>query len=205
MAQWKQIWLASMSMQVQSLAVLGGLRIQCCHKLQCRSQMQIRSGVAAAVVLGSSYSSDSTPSLGTVMCCGCDPKRQKKKKVLSHTHLLGHMWCYFLSRLIISRVYALSPLIWHTLSYPFQLEENQKQFVFRWNMQQYSWIVLPQSYVNSPALCCTEDIWTACISHWELYPSTMTLITSSWLEGMSKKWLESWKHWQDTCTPKRER
>ena len=34
---------------VQSLALLSGLRIQCCQKLQCRSQMQLRSGDAVAV------------------------------------------------------------------------------------------------------------------------------------------------------------
>ena len=35
---------------VQSLVSLNGLRIQCCHKLQCRSQMQFGSGVAVAEV-----------------------------------------------------------------------------------------------------------------------------------------------------------
>ena len=39
----------SMRMQVQSLALLSGLRIQHCPKLQCRSQMWLESGVAAVV------------------------------------------------------------------------------------------------------------------------------------------------------------
>ena len=38
-AQWKWIWLASMRMQVWSLALLSELRIQSCHELWCRSQM----------------------------------------------------------------------------------------------------------------------------------------------------------------------
>ena len=42
--------IVSVSMQVRSLASLRGLRIQRCLKLQCRSQMQLRSGVAVAVV-----------------------------------------------------------------------------------------------------------------------------------------------------------
>ena len=36
MAQWKRIWLASMRMQVRSLASLSGLRIHRCHELWCR-------------------------------------------------------------------------------------------------------------------------------------------------------------------------
>ena len=37
-------------MQIQSLASLSGLRIWCCHELQCRLQMQLRYGIAVAVV-----------------------------------------------------------------------------------------------------------------------------------------------------------
>ena len=33
-----------------SLALLSSLRIQCCHKLRCRSEMWLRSHVAVAVV-----------------------------------------------------------------------------------------------------------------------------------------------------------
>ena len=42
--------LVSMRMWVQSLASRSGLRIQHCHELWCKSQMQLRSGVAMAVV-----------------------------------------------------------------------------------------------------------------------------------------------------------
>ena len=38
----------------------------------------LRSRVAVAVVEASSFSSDSTPSLGTSMCYGCSPKMTKK-------------------------------------------------------------------------------------------------------------------------------
>ena len=37
-------------MQVRSLALFAGLRIWCCHELRCRSQEQLGSGVAVAVV-----------------------------------------------------------------------------------------------------------------------------------------------------------
>ena len=50
--------------------------------------MQLGSGVAVAVVYAGSYSSDSTPSLGTSICHRCSPKaagvalkRQKKKSI----------------------------------------------------------------------------------------------------------------------------
>ena len=76
-----------MRTQVRSLALLSVLRIQHCHELWCRLQMQLGSGVAVAVVYAGSYSSDSTPSMGTSICHRCSPKaagvalkRQKKKK-----------------------------------------------------------------------------------------------------------------------------
>ena len=49
-AQWKRIRPAFMRMWVRSLASLGGLRIQHCRELWCRSQMSSGSCVAAAVV-----------------------------------------------------------------------------------------------------------------------------------------------------------
>ena len=78
-AQRKQIWLGSMRIQIQSLASLSGLRIQHFHELWCRPQMWLGSGVAVAVVKAGSYSSDSTPSLGTSICCECGPKKTKNK------------------------------------------------------------------------------------------------------------------------------
>ena len=45
-----RIQLVSTRMQVQSLTLLSGLRTQHCHKLWCRLQMPLGSGVAVAVV-----------------------------------------------------------------------------------------------------------------------------------------------------------
>ena len=42
--------LVSMGVQIQSLASLSELRIQCCHELWCGSQMRLRSCVAVAAV-----------------------------------------------------------------------------------------------------------------------------------------------------------
>ena len=75
----QRILLASMRMQVCSLASLGGLRIPCCHELWCRLQTQLRSCVAVAVVWAGSSSSNSTPSLGTSMCHRCGPKKKEKQ------------------------------------------------------------------------------------------------------------------------------
>ena len=83
MVQRKQIRLGTMRLQVQSLASLSGLRIRCCRELWCRLQIQLRSGVAVAMVWAGGYSSDWTPSLGTSMCCGCSPKTSKQTKILA--------------------------------------------------------------------------------------------------------------------------
>ena len=70
----------TMRLQVPSLALLSGLRIWHCHELWCRLQMRLRFHVAVALVQAGSYSSDSTPSLGTSMCRERGPKETKKKK-----------------------------------------------------------------------------------------------------------------------------
>ena len=69
-----------MRARVRSLASFTSLRIWHCRELWCRSQTQLRSCVAVAVVWASSYSSNSAPNLGTSICLGCDPKKQKKKR-----------------------------------------------------------------------------------------------------------------------------
>ena len=51
-----------------------------CHELWYRSQIRFSSPIAMAVVQAGSYSSNSTPSLGTSMCHGYSPKKTKKKK-----------------------------------------------------------------------------------------------------------------------------
>ena len=70
-------WLRSMKLWVRSLAPLSGLRIQRCHERWCRSQTLLGSCLAVALA---GYSSHSTPSLGTSICCRCGPKKTKKKK-----------------------------------------------------------------------------------------------------------------------------
>ena len=64
---------------VQSLASLSGLRIQCCCERWCRLKLWLGSGIAEAVTQACSYSSDSTPSLGTSTCCESGPKKQNKQ------------------------------------------------------------------------------------------------------------------------------
>ena len=86
-AQWKQIWLGTMGLRVQSLVSLSGLRIEHCHELWCRSQMRLRPCIAGAVVQADSYSSSSTLSLGTSICCG-------PKKTYTHTHTHTHTHKY---------------------------------------------------------------------------------------------------------------
>ena len=71
-------WLVSMRMWVQSPVSLSGLRIPCCHELRCRSQTQLGSSVAVAMVWTGSCSSDSTPALGTSICCECSPEKTEK-------------------------------------------------------------------------------------------------------------------------------
>ena len=50
MAQWVKNLPGIREDVVQSLEFLSGLRVRHCHKLQCRSQMQLRSCTAVAVV-----------------------------------------------------------------------------------------------------------------------------------------------------------
>ena len=54
--------------------------------------MWFRSGVTVAVVQVGGYSSHSTPSLGTSICCGYSPKKRKKKKVSIDGHLSETRW-----------------------------------------------------------------------------------------------------------------
>ena len=69
-----------MRMQVRLLASLSGFRIWHCHELWCRSQTLLRSCIAVAVGLASSYSSNSTTGLGISICHRCGPKKKNKIK-----------------------------------------------------------------------------------------------------------------------------
>ena len=60
--------------------LLSGLRIQHCHVLWCRLQMGLGSRVAVAVAEAGSYSSSSTPSLGTSTWRKCSPPQKKNGK-----------------------------------------------------------------------------------------------------------------------------
>ena len=62
---------------VPSLASFSGLMIWYFCELCCRSQIQLRSCVAVAVAVAGSYSSNSTPSVGTPICLWCGPKKNK--------------------------------------------------------------------------------------------------------------------------------
>ena len=80
MAQWLMNPTRNHEVEGSMLASLGGLRIQHCHELWCRSQIQLRSQVAVALVQAGGYSSNQTPSLGTSICRGYGPKSTNRKK-----------------------------------------------------------------------------------------------------------------------------
>ena len=70
--------IVSLRMWVQSLASLSGLRVWCCHRLQCRSHVGLRSCVAVAVMLVGSCSPDLTSSLGTSYATGAAVQWKQK-------------------------------------------------------------------------------------------------------------------------------
>ena len=69
-----------MKLQVQSLALLSGLKIWRCCELWCGLQMRLGSCIAVVVVLAGGYSSDWTPSLGTPYAVNVALKSKKKIK-----------------------------------------------------------------------------------------------------------------------------
>ena len=78
-AQWEQIQLVSIRIQVQFLASLSRLRsgiavscgVGCRHSLDVALRLWCRPAALAPIW---------SPSLGTSICHGCSPKKQKKKK-----------------------------------------------------------------------------------------------------------------------------
>ena len=80
MAQQKRILTRNNEVAVRFLASLSGLRIWHCRELWCRSQTQLRSRVAVAVVEASSCSSDWTPAWEPLYATDMALKTQKKKK-----------------------------------------------------------------------------------------------------------------------------
>ena len=129
-----------MRTQVRSLASLGGLRIQCCLELWCRSQTRLGSGMAVAVAEASSSSSSWIPSLGPSVCHGCGPKKPKEKKI--------HMFLMFRSiPKILKWWFLLKILLSHLRmeeKYPnfIALQQNTKlnallKNVFSWEKRQF--------------------------------------------------------------------
>ena len=86
----------SENMGVWFLASLSGLRLWHCHKLQCRSQMWIPSGVAVAVGQTGSWGSDLTPSLGTSICCRCGHKKEERRKEKKSRNQISELFLFYL-------------------------------------------------------------------------------------------------------------
>ena len=80
MVQWVMNLIGIHGDTVQPLASLSGLGIRHYRELWCWSQMHLGSRFSVAVARAGSYSSDSTPSLGTSISYRCGPKKTKKKK-----------------------------------------------------------------------------------------------------------------------------
>ena len=69
-----------MKLQVLSLAFLSGLKIWHYLELYCKSQTLLGSCVVVNVMQAGSYSSHSTPNLGTSCAMGAALKAKKEKK-----------------------------------------------------------------------------------------------------------------------------
>ena len=84
MAQRKRIRLICLKMQVRSLAWLSGLRIRLCRELWCRSQTQLGSTVAMAVVEAGSCSSGWMPSLEPPYATSAALKKKQKQLLVEY-------------------------------------------------------------------------------------------------------------------------
>ena len=87
-----------MRIQVQSLALLSGLVIWCCHELWCSLQTWLGSGIAETV---SSYSSDLTPILGTCMCHKYSPKKTETNKQIKQQQKKLSLWSTVISLFLV--------------------------------------------------------------------------------------------------------
>ena len=70
-------WLTNPTRNHEVVGNIPGLA-QWVKELWCRSQTRLGSGMAVAVGQAGSYSSDSTPRLGTSMCSRCGHKKKHK-------------------------------------------------------------------------------------------------------------------------------
>lgn len=128
MVQLKQMWLASMRTQVQSLASLSGLEIWHCCELWCRLQTWLKSRVTVAAPLAGSYSSDSTFAWEPPNALGAALKRPQKKKkkkkellfwFLGPTRSVSqHLIHYYL---VESRNFTSQPSSWPSPEWPLRL------------------------------------------------------------------------------------
>ena len=80
-AKWK---LVSMSLQVQSLALLSGLRIWRCWELWCGLHTHLGSGIAVAVVWLAAVAPIWPPSWELLYAAGVIPSKKKKKVIHIH-------------------------------------------------------------------------------------------------------------------------
>ena len=80
-----------MEMQVQSLALLSGLRTWCCCELQCRLQRRLGPGISVAV-----EEARATAPIRLLICklpyaMGTALKRQKQKKIVATIIIYGFL------------------------------------------------------------------------------------------------------------------
>ena len=95
-AQRKQIRLASMRMQVRSVASLSGLRIWCCYSCGVGRQLQLQFN----------------PGLGTSICHGCSPKKKTQKQriqlwLMKMTVIRSYVRVYWVWENITNYIYAI--------------------------------------------------------------------------------------------------
>ena len=105
-----------MRMQVRSLALLSGLRIWCCYELWCRCRHSSYPKLLWPWCRPAAASSDSTPSLGASICCGCDPKKTKKKKEKeSMVHIQTHQYRHISTKKIRQETANKKRVYWNSL------------------------------------------------------------------------------------------
>ena len=114
-----------MGMWVLSLASLSGLRIWRCYELY-RSQIKLGSGVALVETVAGSYSSDLNPSLGTSICSGFSPTKQKKK-IWTGNHILNYLALNAIRCLPVRTVEGVLKCI-HRRKVDEQIEQREKLY-----------------------------------------------------------------------------
>ena len=148
-------------MWVRSLASLRGLRIWSCHKLWCRLQTQLGSGVAGAGAGPGSCSSNSKPSLGTSISHGCGPKKKKNVYIWNSNYLirwkkLFNSFHHVLIKDILTKMYF----------YQFTTSSNSRRFFL---VLDKLWILILSSFSmgvllqqNSPQKDCWSPFFPRC-------------------------------------------